>query len=52
METSKKEKNELTQSQIDKDEKYIVEYSFIDFQFLILGQKIVHYDQEEDTVPY
>lgn len=50
MDTSKKDKNQLKQSQIDKEEKYIVEYSFIDFEFLILGQKIVHYD--DDTVPY
>jgi len=53
MDDSKKEKNQLKQSQIDKDEKYIVEYSFIDFEFLILGQKIVHYDLDDgDKPPY
>jgi hypothetical protein len=30
-----------------EDKKYIVEYSFIDFQYLILGEKIKSDDQDD-----
>ena len=32
----------------DKDKKFIVEYSYIDFEFLILGEKIKRYQDHDD----